>query len=101
MLAKYSSVSDDGLYEKRGDEKVSYATMLTVRAKIPTTCFWGLSIATTIITRYSLVRKQFKNDKGEEIKILDYQLQQDKTIPYIAETYALLFGSRRLISLGK
>lgn len=74
--------------------------MLMIRAGIPKSCFWGLSVATTIITRYSLLRKQFKNDAGEEIKILDYQLQQDKVIPYIADVYALMFGSRKLHSIG-
>jgi hypothetical protein len=36
-----------------------------IRAGIPKSCFSGLSIAVTIITRYSLLRKQFKNDAGE------------------------------------
>ena len=74
--------------------------MLMIRSGIPKSCFWGLSMAVTIITRYSLVRKQFKNDAGEEIKILDYQLQQDKVLPHIADTYALMFGSRKLNAMG-
>lgn len=64
MLSKYTKVHKDGSYERRGNEKISYATMLMIRSGIPRSCFWGLSIATTIITRYSLVRKQFKNDAG-------------------------------------
>ena len=66
--------------------------MLTIRTRIPASCFHALSKATTIATRYSLVRKQFKNDSGQEIKIFDYQLQQEKIIPYIAETYATFFS---------
>lgn len=100
MLSRYTKVHKDGRYEKRGNEKISYATMLMIRSGIPKSCFWGLSCAVTIITRYSLVRKQFKNDAGEEIKILDYQLQQDKVLPYIADTYALMFGSRKLNAMG-
>jgi hypothetical protein len=32
--------------------------------------------AIIIATKYSLFRRQFKNEKKEEIKIMDYQLQQ-------------------------
>lgn len=38
----------------------------------------------TIATRYSLVRTQFKNANGQEIPVLDYQTQQEKVIPRIA-----------------
>jgi len=30
----------------------------------------------TIATRYSLLRRQFKDGKGEEIPVLNYQTQQ-------------------------
>lgn len=50
--------------------------MLVIRSLIPAVCAKGIQKASTILTRYSLVRKQFKDDKGNEIPILDYQLQQ-------------------------
>ena len=37
----------------------------------------------TIITRYSILRRQFKDNKGEEIPVLDYQTQQAKVISRI------------------
>jgi hypothetical protein len=58
--------------------------MLTIRARIPISCFYVLSKAVTIVTRYSLIRKQFTNNAGNEIQIFDYQLQQEKIIPHIA-----------------
>ncbi len=67
--------------------------MLIIRSIIPVVCSHGLAKASTILTRYSLVRTQFKDDNGKEIPILDYQLQQDKIIPRIAESYALMFGT--------
>lgn len=76
MLMRYSKVSKSGAYERRGNERISYATMLIIRSLIPAICAKGISKASTILTRYSLVRKQFKDDKGNEIPILDYQLQQ-------------------------
>jgi acyl-CoA oxidase len=64
MLMKYSQVSKNGEYSRRGNEKISYATMLMTRSLIPIAIFFGLSKASTIITRYSLVRKQFKDSNG-------------------------------------
>ena len=61
MLMRYAKVSKDGSYTRRGNEKISYATMLVIRALIPYVCFAGLTKGVTILTRYSLVRKQFKD----------------------------------------
>lgn len=56
--------------------------------------------AVTIATRYSMIRKQFKNDAGQEIAIIEYQLQQEKVIPYIAEAYAILFSYNHVYDLA-
>lgn len=97
---KYHKVSKKGDYELRGDEKVSYATMLMVRAALPSIAFDQLSKTVTIITRYSLVRSQFKDKSGREIPILDYQSQQEKVLPRIAECYATMFCQKRLNQLA-
>ena len=94
---RYSKVSKDGSYTRRGNERISYATMLVIRSLIPYVCYLALAKGVTILTRYSLVRKQFKDSStGEEIPILNYQLQQDKVIPRIAESYAMMFGSEKI-----
>lgn len=74
--------------------------MLSTRASIPFTCWTKYSKAITIITRYSLARSQFKDNKGKEIPIIQYQLQQDKIIPRIAETYANLFAFKHVWNLA-
>ena len=61
MLMKYTKVSKSGVYERRGNEKILYATMLMIRSSIPIACFYGLSKACTISVRYSLCRTQFKD----------------------------------------
>lgn len=76
MLMKFHKVAKDGTYSVSGNEKISYATMLITRSAIPFLAYVKLSKAVTILTRYSLYRRQFKNNKGVEIPILDYQLQQ-------------------------
>lgn len=96
MLMKYSKVDKNGEYSRRGNEKISYATMLIIRSLIPAVLFYGFSKACTIITRYSLVRTQFKDTNGKEIPILNYQLQQEKVIPRIAEAFANFFGSQKI-----
>ena len=100
MLMKFTKVSPTGEYTKTGDDKISYATMLKIRSIIPEACCSAFSKAAVIVTRYSLVRSQFRDGKKNEVPILDYQLQQEKVIPRIAEVYALLFGSHKLIEMG-
>lgn len=64
MLMKYHRVSKEGKYEIVGDEKITYATMLKVRSLIPRAIYYTMSKAITIIVRYSLARRQFKDNKG-------------------------------------
>jgi len=84
MLMKFQKVSKDGKYQIVGDEKITYATMLKTRSYIPTGVYYNTAKACTIIVRYSLYRRQFKDNKGLEMPILDYQLQQEKVFPRIA-----------------
>ena len=101
MLMKYTKVSKSGVYEKRGNEKISYATMLIIRSAIPLGCHYGLSKACVIAVRYSIYRSQFKDSQGKEVPILNYQLQQEKVFPRIAESFALMFGSYAMRDLAR
>ena len=58
--------------------------------------YYNLSKAVTIMVRYSLYRKQFKDNKGSQMSILDYQLQQEKIFPRIAQTYANFFAVKTI-----
>ena len=64
MLMKYHIVSKEGKYSVQGDEKISYATMLMTRSSITYMVFSSYSKIVTIITRYSLLRRQFRDNKG-------------------------------------
>ena len=74
--------------------------MLRTRGLIPLGVFYSLSKASTILVRYSLARRQFKDNQGVEMPILDYQLQQEKVFPRVAETYATLFGNKTISDLS-
>ena len=65
MLMKYHVVSKEGKYSLQGNERISYATMLVTRSGINNIVFSLYSKIITIITRYSLLRRQFKDNKGE------------------------------------
>jgi alkylation response protein AidB-like acyl-CoA dehydrogenase len=100
MLMKFHKVSPDGAYSKEGDEKITYATMLKIRAIIPKSVFFGISKGAVILTRFSLSRKQFKDNKGKEVPLLNYQLQQEKIFPRIAESFASLFAKNTVDELA-
>jgi hypothetical protein len=50
----------------------------------------------TISVRYSLVRKQFKDSKGNEVAIINYQTQLGKVIPRVCESFAYIFASQKI-----
>lgn len=66
--------------------------MMFIRQYISTVYPKAMSQAISIAVRYSVFRKQFKNIKSQEIKIMDYQAQQHKLIPRIAEYFAMSIG---------
>lgn len=75
--------------------------MLLTRSGLTNILANQLAKAATIATRYSIVRTQFKNAKGQEIPVFDYQTQQEKVIPRIAESYAAWFASNHLRNLSR
>jgi len=64
MLMKYQKVSKEGVYTQIGDDKITYVTMLKIRGIIPKNVYYNISKAVVILTRFSLARKQFKDNKG-------------------------------------
>ena len=95
MLMKYTKVSKNGEYKKKGDERIGYAIMMQVRDMLGHFSWRALSHACVIATRYSIVRTQFRNEEGVERKIFDYQIQQDKILPLIAQSLAIHAGAKK------
>nr|XP_022297816.1 peroxisomal acyl-coenzyme A oxidase 1-like [Crassostrea virginica] len=97
MLMKNAQVSREGRFTSRGPSKANYSAMVLVRVNIVNWCYHMLCNSSTIIVRYSAVRRQSKLDPSEqENKILDYQTQQYKVFPCLASAYALFFVSKML-----
>lgn len=93
MLMKYSQVSPEGLYRKKGgSEKLTYIAMVEVRANLAYYSAVGLAKACTIAIRYSAVRRQSKLDESKpELQVLDYKTQQYSLLPFLATSYAFWF----------
>lgn len=100
MLRRFISVSKNGEIKKKGDPKVSYATMMVIRQAI--SCFLPKAYSQAIIigARYSLFRKQFTDKYKNEIRIIDYQAQKDKIITRIAEYYAIIVGGNQIKAIS-
>ena len=99
MLMKYAKVTKDGEFKVVGNEKALYGIMMFVRLVITGYSHRWLSHGLTVALRYSLVRTQFKGDNKQEIKILDYQLQQEKLFPVLAEHMSMVFTSHKVRKL--
>ncbi|KAF5897773.1 peroxisomal acyl-coenzyme A oxidase 1 isoform X2, partial [Clarias magur] len=92
MLMKYAKVHPDGTYVKPPSDKLTYGTMVFIRAMIVGESAIALSKSCTIAIRYSAVRHQSELRAGEpEPQILDYQAQQHKLFPLLATAYAFTF----------
>ncbi|XP_022107849.1 peroxisomal acyl-coenzyme A oxidase 1-like [Acanthaster planci] len=97
MFMKYSEVTADGTYSKRGNPKVLYSTMMVVRLKIAQESWQSLGRVLVTAIRYSAVRKQGPIEEGgPEVAVLDYQTQQEKLFPGLATAYAFNAVSKRL-----
>lgn len=99
MLMKYAKVTKDGEFKIVGNDKALYGIMMFVRLIIAGYSHRFLGHGLTVALRYSIVRTQFKNENKKEIKILDYQLQQEKLFPVLADHISMTFTSIRLREL--
>ncbi|KAI8150134.1 acyl-CoA dehydrogenase/oxidase C-terminal [Fennellomyces sp. T-0311] len=108
FLAKYSQVKPgSGEYVKPPNAKLSYGTMVFVRANIVLGVRMAIARAATVAVRYSAVRKQFVDAASPrkwdnsviESPVLDYTMQQYRLLPTIAAAYACFFTGRDMMRL--
>jgi acyl-CoA oxidase len=98
MLMRHSKVDRQGNYTKPPHAKIGYATMVLIRASIVGDSGLALAKAVTIATRYSVVRKQFFSEGSpkEEVRVIDYQTQQQKLFPLLAQAFMLHFTGNEM-----
>lgn len=73
-----------------------YAGLMRTRFYLLCAAYGALFKGLTIATRYSLLRKQFKDENGEEIPIFKYQLQKQKLYSNLAKAYAMSASMRKV-----
>ncbi|KAF2641161.1 acyl-CoA oxidase [Massarina eburnea CBS 473.64] len=100
MLMAHASLSRNGLLSTiPGHQVLTYSTMLMGRFAIARTTAFQLAQATTIATRYSVVREQGVGHspvgfEGKEMQIIHYKSQHFRLLTLMAKSYAILFASK-------
>ncbi|KAH8304624.1 hypothetical protein KR018_003721, partial [Drosophila ironensis] len=85
MLMKNAQVLEDGTFIQGRPPLLLYGTMVYVRVITLKDALFAVLQATTIATRYSIVRRQSRIDEDKpEVSVLDHITQQAKILPQIA-----------------
>ncbi|CAO3625184.1 unnamed protein product [Cunninghamella blakesleeana] len=109
LLARFSKVDKvTGDYSKPPNDKLSYGTMVFVRANIVMESRYVIARAATVAVRYSAIRSQGSDasnpkkitingtEKTVETPVLDYTMQQYRLFPIIAQAYACHFTGQAM-----
>ncbi|CAO3661253.1 unnamed protein product [Umbelopsis vinacea] len=107
MLARFSKVvKETGEYVKPPNAKLSYGTMVFVRANIVMESRYVLARAATVAVRYSAIRSQFVDaanpkklagtNQTVETPVINYNMVQYRLFPVIAQAYACFFTGREM-----
>jgi acyl-CoA oxidase len=102
MAMRFASIDEQGNYSKKSvseaSQKITYITMMQVRAYIVDEAGKALSAACTIVIRYSAVRRQgFGQDGKTELQVLDYKQQQHRLLPLLAASYCFFFTGKKVL----
>lgn len=94
LLNRTGDVTPGGTYvtpfkDNRQRLGASLGSLSSGRVCIVAMSVTNLKLAVCIALRFSATRCQFGPTGGEEIPVLEYQLQQWRLLPYLAATYAL------------
>ncbi|KAJ3386866.1 hypothetical protein HDU84_001248 [Entophlyctis sp. JEL0112] len=112
MLMRYSQVDKEGNYHAPPVQRISYGTMIFVRAYLVASSALALARGATVAIRYSAVRRQFTDPIASkddniftnfvpspqnrptkcETAVIDYSIQQYRLFPIVAQAYALHFS---------
>lgn len=96
LLSRFCEVSRDGSFKLKGDQRIMYAMMMSIRNWIIKAAGYQLLVSLMIGTRYAVCRRQFATLKNstEERKLIDYQIHMVKFGPLLAQAYAMMCGGK-------
>lgn len=101
LLNRTGDVTPEGAYVTRFQDSrqrfgASLGGLSAGRVCIVGMAVANLKLAVCIALRFSATRRQFGPADGEEVPVLEYQLQQWRLLPYLAAAYALDHFSKSL-----
>lgn len=100
MLSRHAQVMPTGEYIPAKHNKLSYGSMVAIRAQVPLGVAWTLARAVTIAIRYCVHRRQFSDGVAEqEQQVISYASVQYRLYPLLAQAYASIIAGRKLYSL--
>lgn len=99
--SRFMEVTAAGDVVQKGNPKIIYTAMMKSRTALLGAAAISLGKAVAIATRYSFLRKQFKNDKKEEVPVIQYQLQRYKLFPLLAKSYVIQGATTKILEIVK
>lgn len=101
MLDRFAQVNEKGEFVTSipSDNRRFFTMLGTLvggRIGIPRSALAAAKTGLTIAVKYSDNRRQFGPDGGVEVPILNYRMQQQRLMPYLANAYAIHFGLQYL-----
>ncbi|GAA6011611.1 hypothetical protein JCM10207_002678 [Rhodosporidiobolus poonsookiae] len=101
MLSRFARVSpeDGGKYVKPPHAKLSYGSMVYIRAQMISSLAWRLAKAVTISTRYLHQRRQFGEEGADERQVITYPSVYMRVIPQVANAIVFITVGKVMTSL--
>ncbi|KAG0137911.1 putative acyl-CoA oxidase [Tuber indicum] len=97
MLMRHAQVTLTGEYVRPAHDKLSFGSMVALRAGIPVNLGWSLARAVTIALRYCIHRRQFATTPGgPEQPVITYASVKHRLYPLLASSYAYIIAGREL-----
>lgn len=96
MPSRFMEVTSKGEVLQKGNPKIVYSAMMKSRTALLNASSYNLGKGVAIAIRYSFLRRQFKNDRKEEVPVIQYQLQQFKLFPLLAKSFAMQCAFRKI-----
>ena len=96
LLGRFYKIDQEGNIKTVGNPKIIYSSMLESRTALLDGHCIGIMKALQIVGRYSCLRKQFKDTQGNELPIIEYQMQKAKLLKFLSRGNAMTFARHRL-----